>query len=469
MWNLITILDINKSSTKLVCIKYLNSRHEFQNILTYLSARNYSTFLKTAPSRTVRTDGAPSCGQSPLILSDSSDKENTNFFEWLSGFTDAEGYFYIVAGKSYSFRFQINLHKDDLKVLHYIQESLGFGEVRSYKDFSSFTVTRFKDISQLINIFDTYPLQGSKWLNYKDFVEAFKLYTDTDRSAEVLAKIIDIKNNMNSLRSDYSISEDKVINLTPYWLLGFIEGDGSFSINKRNQYRLDFSMSQSYTNKDLMKSIKVYLENLPNTEGNYEGAIGISDVSINKPNQKSTTRIETARMSYITNIFIPFLESLTWQSKKYLDFLDWKNILKLKEKGHHLSEEGINLIELIISQMNNNRLSTSKTVKHKDKNRDRELLLNHINNMLKGPSNFETRNGRLFVISLNKYYHSSRVNKNVVIVDEKGNKLHSFHSLAECAVFLNIHSSTVSKRKIRNIPFLLENKTVYIKEDEDNE
>lgn len=446
-------MDINKSSTKLVCNKYLNSRHEFQNILTYLSARNYSTLLKT------------SCEQSTLILSGSSDKENPNFFEWLSGFTDAEGYFYIVVGKSYSFRFQINLHKDDIKVLHYIQESLGFGEVRSYKDFASFTVTRFKDISQLINIFDKYPLQGSKWLNYQDFVEAFKLYTNTDRSAEVLAKIINIKNNMNSLRSDYSIYENKVINLTPYWLLGFIEGDGSFSINKGNKYRLDFSMSQSYTNKDLMKSIKVYLENLPNTEGNYEGAIGISDVSINKPNHKSTTRIETARISYITNIFIPFLESLTWQSKKYLDFIDWKNILKLKEKGHHLSQEGISLIELIISQMNNNRLSTSKTVEYKDKNIDRELLLNQINNMLKGPSNFETRNGRLFVISLNKYYHSSRVNKNVVIVDEKGNKLHSFHSLAECAESLRILSSTVSKRKIRNIPFLLENKTVYIKED----
>lgn len=41
---------------------------------------------------------------------------------------------------------------------------LGFGEVRLYNNYASFTVTRLKDIAQLINIFDKYPLQGSKWL-----------------------------------------------------------------------------------------------------------------------------------------------------------------------------------------------------------------------------------------------------------------------------------------------------------------
>lgn len=47
----------------------------------------------------------------------------------------------------------MNLHKDDIDVLYYIHKTLGFGEVRSYKDYSSFTVTRLKDIAQLLNIF----------------------------------------------------------------------------------------------------------------------------------------------------------------------------------------------------------------------------------------------------------------------------------------------------------------------------
>nr|QDG01244.1 LAGLIDADG endonuclease [Scytalidium sp.] len=382
-----------------------------------------------------------------------------NFYEWFSGFVDAEGSFYISISKTCSFRFQVNLHKDDINVLYSIQKWLGFGEVRFYKNYASFTVTRLKDMTQLLKIFEKYPLQGSKWLNYKDFVKAFELYTNSVYSTDVLKEITKIKNNMNRLRLDYTMPKYKVINITSYWLLGFIEGEGCFSINKHNNYRLDFSLCQSSTNLELMKSIKIYLENLSNTKNDDTNVIGISEVKSNNPNQKSVTRIETARVSYITDVLIPFLEDLTWQSKKFLDFQDWKNILKLKEEGHHLSEKGAKLIDLIISQTNNNRLSTSLDYVVVD----REQLLAEVNELLKGPSNFEIRNGRKFVISLNKYYHSSRLNVCVIIVDENGNKLHSFDSLADCAKFLKVDPSTISKRKSKNIPFILDNRTVYIK------
>ena len=272
-------------------------------------------------------------------------------------------------------------------MLYYIQRLLGFGEVRLYNNYASFTVTRLKDIAQLINIFDKYPLQGSKWLNYRDFVLAFELYTNSNQSSNALKEIAELKNNMNRLRLDYTKPKDKIINITSYWLLGFIEGEGCFSINRHNNYRLDFSLSQSSTNSELMKSIKVYLENISGTEGNYTNAFGISEVRSNNPNHESTTRIETTRISYISDVFIPFLESLTWQSKKYLDFQDWKNIFKFKEQGHHHSDKGGKLIDLIISQTNNNRLSTSI-------NRvfvDREQLLAKVNELLNEPSNFEIR------------------------------------------------------------------------------
>jgi hypothetical protein len=340
-------------------------------------SRNYSILSSTAGSKVP-------------CSTDSLEREMKNFYAWFSGFTDAEGSFYIAISKTCSFRFQINLHKDDLNVLYYIQKSLGFGEVRLYNNYGSFTVTRLKDIAQLINTFYKYPLQGSKWLNYKDFVTAFELYTNSNLSTDVLNEIAKLKNNMNRLRLDYTIPKDKVINITPYWLLGFIEGEGCFSINKHNNYRLDFSLTQSSTNSELMKSIKVYLENLPNREGDYTNAIGISEVRSNNPNHESVTRIETTRILFISDVFIPFLESFTWQSKKYLDFQDWKNILKLKEQGMHYSEKGVKLIDLIISQTNNNRLSTS--LNHVVV--DREQLLAKVKELLNGPSNFEIRNGK---------------------------------------------------------------------------
>lgn len=229
-----------------------------------LSRKNYTTVFR--PASTAES------GQERETLS------MRNFYEWLGGFLDAEGSFYIVISRSCAFRFQINLHKDDINVLYYIHKTLGFGEVRSYRNFSSFTVTRLKDIALLLKIFDQYPLQGSKWLNYRDFSKAFDLYLNSDRGAETLKDILNIKNGMNRLRSDFTMPNDKEIRITPYWLLGFIEGEGCFSINKRNNFRLDFSLCQSSTNLELLQKIKIYLENLPSeasTDGNYVGGFGV--------------------------------------------------------------------------------------------------------------------------------------------------------------------------------------------------
>lgn len=382
-----------------------------------------------------------------------------NFYEWFTGFTDAEGTFYIVVSKSCAFRFQINLHKQDIDALYYIHKSLGFGEVRSYNNYSSYTVTKLKDIAQLLEIFSHYPLQGSKWLNYKDFSKAYALYTKPNKGANTIKEILNIKQGMNSSRLDFSMPKYNVTNITAYWLLGFVEGEGCFSINRGNNYRLDFSLCQSYSNLELIKKIKVYLENLPNTNGNYEGALGISTVVSNNSNHQSVIRIETVRIPYIMNIFIPFLDSLNWRSKKQLDFQDWKNILMLREQGHHLSDKGAKVIDLILSQMNRNRLSTSSNQPIVD----RAHVLDQVNQLLSGPSNFELRNGRKWVVSLNNYYNSSRNSICVGIVDEKGNNLYLFDSLADCAKFLDVKPTTVSKRIIKGISFLLDNKKVYIK------
>ena len=79
---------------------------------------------------------------------------------------------------------------------------------------------------------------------------------------------------------------------------------------------------------------------------------------------------------------------------------------------------------------------------------DRAQVLDQVN-LLLSPSNLSKEMGEKWVVSLNKYYNSSRKNICVGIVDEKGNNLHSFDSLADCAKFLNVKPSTVSKRIIK--------------------
>lgn len=64
---------------------------------------------------------------------------------------------------------------------------------------------------------------------------------------------------MNHSRLDYIMAKDNSINITAYWLLGFVEegsegseGSEGFSINRGNNYRLDFSLTQTYSNLELI-------------------------------------------------------------------------------------------------------------------------------------------------------------------------------------------------------------------------
>jgi hypothetical protein len=107
--------------------------------------------------------------------------------------------------------------------------------------------------------------------------------------------------------------------------------------------------------------------------------------------------------------------------------------LKLKELGLHYTENGLKLINQILSQMNLNRLSSNTKPKI-----DRISLLENINRFLTGESNFEIRNGRIFIKSLNKYYSDPKCIK-VQLQDKDGKVYQTFDSMSSCARFLGAY------------------------------
>lgn len=62
--------------------------------------------------------------------------------------------------------------------------------------------------------------------------------------------------------------------------------------------------------------------------------------------------IKISHMTYIRKIFIPFLENLTFFSKKEYSFKDWKTIVLIKLRGKHLTPEGRIICESLSSRMN---------------------------------------------------------------------------------------------------------------------
>jgi len=117
---------------------------------------------------------------------------------------------------------------------------------------------------------------------------------------------------------------------TPNWMLGFVEGEGSF-FTRQDEYQLIFSIGQDSRDLALMEQIRYFFNNL-GKGGNHNAAL------LYKETKGDLTKVIIIQKDYIENTLVPFFDSMIWHSKKAKDYHDWKTILKLKELGLHYSE-----------------------------------------------------------------------------------------------------------------------------------
>jgi hypothetical protein len=131
----------------------------------------------------------------------------------------------------------------------------------------------------------------------------------------------------------------------------------------------------------------------------------------------------------------------------------------IRKRGLHYLTEGETLIELILQQMNNNRLSTA------DKpGVDRAQLLLKIDELLSLPidTNYEIIDGKTFIKSLNRF----RIDQGSVaveLVEDSGNIIQSFNSYIDCAKFLGVTGTTISNRAKKGTQFKFKGKSAYIR------
>lgn len=228
----------------------------------------YDNFFSEVAWRRNYSSRALQSNISQLVPSIDADKDISlkDFYEWLSGLTDGEGMFYILRknGKgTFEFNYIIGLHIDDINMLRFIKQVLGTGKVVTSGKVACFSITSIKGIEKIINIFTEYPLNTTKLLNFLAFKKAYELYTSYKyKSKEDVAQFInELKNAMNNKRTNFQMPIDYKPKITSYWLLGFVEGEGSFFV-KKDQYKLTFTLTQSIKDFYLMESIKYFLYNL---------------------------------------------------------------------------------------------------------------------------------------------------------------------------------------------------------------
>jgi hypothetical protein len=107
---------------------------------------------------------------------------DNNFIEWFVGFSEAESNFLCrlrvkEQGQGllgYEFLFRISLHKDDIRALEYIKSNLGCGTLYHERNVVTLRISKLGDIENiLIPLFDKFPLNTTKHLDYLSFKKAF--------------------------------------------------------------------------------------------------------------------------------------------------------------------------------------------------------------------------------------------------------------------------------------------------------
>ena len=203
---------------------------------------------------------------------------NNNYYlnpYYITGLVDAEGCFTTSIYKDCRMKtgwqvkpiFQLNLHKKDIKILEALQKTWGVGKIYKHgQDSFMYRVSSLKNLRVITTHFDNYPLITQKFSDYLLFKQSIDLIQEKLHLTEKgLLTLVGIKSVLNwglsekfketfpnmipVVRPKVDISEIKDV----YWLVGFVEGEGSFMViiqeskSKKNNRQHRFKICNNST------------------------------------------------------------------------------------------------------------------------------------------------------------------------------------------------------------------------------
>src|SRR3990167_9816952 len=132
--------------------------------------------------------------------------------------------------------------------------------------------------------------------------------------------------------------------LDSQWIVGFVDGEGCFhiGINKNSEMKIgyqvlpEFTVVQHERDVQLLHAIKAYF-----------------GCGVVRKNHADRMAFRVRDIKNLFEIIVPFFEKHVLRTKKNLDFLKFRKVLLLMKESVHLTEEGLDQIREIQSQMNN--------------------------------------------------------------------------------------------------------------------
>jgi len=257
-------------------------------------------------------------------------------------------------------------------------------------------------------------LKSSKYFQYLIFKKAVNLLINKEHlTPQGKLKILEYYKNIKIVNINSTARQNMEID--QYWLIGFTEGDASNKLVPRLKFE------NHIKELELFKSILNYFKN--------------GNLTINNRKTAKFVILEINNIHVLFNTVLP-LYSNFMLTKKSLDFMDWSNIVKIYYYGYHNLSEGIELINLIKSQINNYRLSSNSAIKI-----DKNIIIEKLYYLFSLPSPYEIKNSIRFIRDTDKLVSEKL---NIIVEDIKGN-IQYFNSITNCSLQINI-----SRKIIKN-------------------
>lgn len=276
----------------------------------------------------------------PLIFSvlrktPPADMSRAQFALWLSGFIDGEGNFQVFLDRNYlRSMFRIRLHIDDISILYIIQEILGVGKVQINNNSCVFVISNVNELNTvLLPLLDQNKLFTTKWLDYLDFklVVNYLSTAKTTRITEDIAIWVNpLISNKNSGRTEFNYSLIPTIVINPFWLLGFIEAEGTFGFKNFSPF---FQIGQNNRNSMVMDAIIAFLQSLPKSFAFSLNTLP-PHVSNSLNTATSVTAISINNIDALYDYLMFFLLGMPFQTRKGVVFYFWCLVLHFHKFGY---------------------------------------------------------------------------------------------------------------------------------------
>ncbi len=131
--------------------------------------------------------------------------------------------------------------------------------------------------------------------------------------------------------------------LDPQWVVGFVDGEGCFHVSihphleMRTGYQVlpEFVVVQHKRDVQLLYALKAFF-----------------GCGVVRRNHGEWMAYRVRRKEHLLQRIIPFFEKHPLKSKKRIDFIRFRRILLMMDRGEHLTPEGIERIRTLAAQMN---------------------------------------------------------------------------------------------------------------------